>query len=147
MAGRGPAPKPDQLRQRRNRKSGAATLDIGVTVKAPTLPKITGVVWHRLTLDWWRDVWASPMAGEYLDADVHGLTRLARLINEFNVTGDSKLMPEIRLQEARFGLSPVDRARLQWEVAKGDEAERKRKPAKATKQPSGDPRDVLRVVS
>lgn len=145
---RGPAPKPADIRQRANRKAGATTLDADVSVKVPALPKITGVVWHRLTIAWWKDVWASPMAGEFLDTDTHGLTRLARVINEFNETGDVKLMPEIRLQEARFGLSPVDRARLQWEVAKGDEAERKRKPAAAPrKQPSGDPRDVLRVVS
>ena len=149
MAGRGPAPKPTAIRQRTNRKATAATLDAETTpvVKAPVLPKIEGVAWHRLTVSWWRDVWASPMAGEFLETDVHGLTRLARIINEFNETGDVKVMTEIRLQEARFGLSPVDRARLQWEVAKGDEAERKRKPTPPKKHLSGDPRDVLRVVS
>lgn len=147
MAGRGFPPKPAEIRQRTNRKPGAATLDSDTTVKAPALPKIDGVSWHRLTVTWWRDVWASPMAPEFIATDVHGLTRLARLINQFNESGDVKVMTEIRLQEARFGLSPVDRARLQWEVAKGDEAERKRKPTAPKKQTSGDPRDVLRVVS
>lgn len=88
------------------------------------------------------------MATEYLPSDVSGLARLALLIDQFYVTLDSRLMAEIRLQEARFGLSPVDRSRLQWEVAKGEEADRRRKPtAKQRDAEQGDPRDVLRIVS
>jgi hypothetical protein len=146
----GPIPKPDQLRQRRNRKATKATLETDSSVKVPALPKINGASdsgWHTLTRSWWQHVWKSPMAGEYLETDADGLGRLALLIDRFYWTNDPGLMSEIRLQEARFGLSPVDRARLQWEVAKGDEAERKRKPAAPKKQTSGDPRDVLRVVS
>lgn len=148
MAGRGPAPKPAALRQRTNRKAGATSLDGSATAKVPDLPNPDKRDWHRLTRDWWRDVWRSPMAGEYLPSDVSGLSRLALLIDQFYTTLDPRLMPEIRLQEARFGLSPVDRSRLQWEVAKGEEADRRRKPA--TKQrdaEQSDPRDVLRIVS
>ncbi len=37
-------------------------------------------------------------------------------------TKKTQLAAEIRLQCQRFGLSPIDRRRLQWEVARGEEA-------------------------
>ena len=157
MAGRGPAPKPAHLRQRRNKKAGATTLTPppeGERRRTPTLPNPDGRKWHRLTRAWWRRVWASPMASEYLETDVDGLGRLAVLVDDFHKAESAKerreLLQEIRLQEARFGLSPVDRARLHWEIAKGEEAERKRphRPAEEAQQqpPAGDPRAILRVV-
>ena len=156
MAGRGPAPKPAHLRQRRNKKPGAATLPAPVETpqrKAPTLPNPDKRKWHRLTRAWWRRVWASPMASEYLETDVDALGRLAVLIDDYYQAEDPKqrkeLAKEIRLQEARFGLSPVDRSRLQWEIAKGDEASRRRqpqRPAESSQDSVGDPRQVLRAV-
>ena len=156
MAGKGPAPKPAHLRQRRNRKSTAATLEMppeGERRRAPTLPNPDGRKWHRLTRAWWRRVWASPMASEYLETDVDGLGRLAVLVDDFHKAESAKerkeLLQEIRLQEARFGLSPVDRSRLQWEIAKGDEATRRRqppRPSEATPELAADPRQLLRVV-
>lgn len=149
---RGPAPKPAHMRQRRNKKAGAATLTEPVeTVKPPTLPNPDKRKWHRLTRAWWRSVWQSPMASEYLETDMHGLARLAMIIDDFYQSGNPKLLAEIRLQEARFGLSPIDRSRLQWEVQKGEEAERRRRPKTAAQSqdedaPAADPRDVLRVV-
>jgi len=87
------------------------------------------------------------MASEYLPTDVDGLGRLALLIDSFYNRPDPKMLGEIRLQEARFGLSPVDRSRLQWEVQKGEEAERKRKPLTPKTDPHpADPRGVLGVV-
>lgn len=154
MAGRGPAPKPAHLRQRRNRKAGAATLTAPENPRVPELGNPDGREWHPMTLRWWQRVWESPMAGEYLDTDIDGLERLALLVDDFyNATGATArkdLMQEIRLQEARFGLSPVDRSRLQWEVQKGEEAARKRRPREQAsgsgEQHRGDPRQALRVV-
>ena len=82
---------------------------------------------------------------------MHGLARLAMIIDDFYQSGNPKLLAEIRLQEARFGLSPIDRSRLQWEVQKGEEAERRRRPKAAAQSqdedaPAADPRNVLRVV-
>lgn len=87
------------------------------------------------------------MASEYLPSDVDGLGRLAILVDEFYKTLDPKLMTEIRQQEARFGLSPVDRSRLQWEVAKGEEADRRRNPPQRKQAAGDDPREALRAVS
>lgn len=153
MAGKGPAPKPTNLRQRRNKKVGAAQLTVPEVstekVKPPPLQNPDKRKFHRLTRQWWKRVWESPMAGEYLPTDVDGLARLALLVDNYYKTLSKDLLTEIRLQEARFGLSPVDRSRLQWEVAKGEEAERKRKPQQHPLQanPSDkDPRGVLGVI-
>jgi hypothetical protein len=86
------------------------------------------------------------MAPEFLHADVHGLMLLAELEDMFHWAKSSKdkieLAKEIRLQRVAYGLTPIDRRRLQWEVERGDQAEvrqakRKAKPPK----PSSDPRD------
>ena len=156
MGGKGPAPKPAHMRQHRIKKTGATTLaapDINQTEKpkVPTLQNPDKRKFHRLTRAWWKRVWTSPMAGEYLPTDVDGLARVALLVDEYykNPTGGKakELLGEIRLQEARFGLSPVDRSRLQWEVLKGEEAERKRKPPKSQHPASSkDPRGILGVV-
>ena len=87
------------------------------------------------------------MAGEYLPTDIDGLARVALLVDDYYKNPKKDILAEIRLQEARFGLSPVDRSRLQWEVLKGEEAERKRKPPKQEYPASSkDPRGILGVV-
>lgn len=138
-------------RQRRNRSSTARTLSAVHDVKAPTLPKVDGG-WHKQTLAWWRDVWASPMAPEYDPSDLHGLFLLARLVDASwrteSPTGLKDLMGEIRLQRQCFGLTPVDRRRLQWEIDRGEAAEEKsqrRRQARAPKPVEGeeDPRRLL----
>ena len=120
---------------------------------------------------WWIDIWASPMAPEYDDSDRHGLFALAAMVDDYWQLEDalnddptvemrmkllrlrSSLMSEIRQQRQCFGLTPIDRRRLQWEIDRGDEAEsktRKRKAAasKSTQdaEPAVDPRSVLQAV-
>ena len=149
----GPAPKHPSTRQRRNRTSTAATLAADPTLEAPALPTR---IWHEQTRAWWRDIWASPMAPEYDDSDRHGLFALAVLVDDFWRTEDAKLRKdiaaEIRQQRQCFGLTPIDRRRLQWEIEKVDEAQdrgRKRRET-APKPPApadaADPRSVLRAV-
>jgi len=156
----GPAPKHPSVRQRRNRASTAATLRADHAIIAPELPQLapdpeTGQrpQWHELTLAWWRDIWASPMAPEYDDSDRHGLFALARLVDDFwkadTPTARRELAGEIRLQAQRFGLSPLDRRRLQWEIERTEEAQdrgRKRRESSRPTQAGGDPRGVLRAL-
>src|SRR3712207_4512234 len=107
-------PKHPSTRARRNRTSTAAQLRRDPTVKAPKLPDRP---WHEQTAAWWADVWASPMAPEFDDSDRHGLLALAVLVDDFwtaeTPTLRRDLAGEIRLQTQRFGLSPIDRRRLQ----------------------------------
>lgn len=83
--------------------------------------------WHPMTLSWWVDVWASPMAPEFDDSDKHGLFALAVVVNDFwstdRPTLRRDLIAEIRQQSQRFGLSPIDRRRLQWEIERTEEAQ------------------------
>jgi hypothetical protein len=76
--------------------------------------------WHELTGPWWEDVWSSPMAAEYLAADRHGLFRLAVLVDDYWLAGSPsarrELAGEIRLQGQAFGLTPLDRRRLEWRL-------------------------------
>lgn len=147
----GPAPKDPSTRARRNKTSSRATLRADAAIVAPELPDIE---WHPMVLQWWRDLWASPMAPEYDDSDRHGLFELALLRNDFwnaDTARERKdAAAEIRLQDQRFGLSPIDRRRLQWEIERTDEAqakgERRRTAQTKSPQSKGDPRAVLRAV-
>ena len=147
MAGRGPAPKPAHLRQRTNQKPGSATLTAPTDAEIPAIPNPDGRDWHPLTLSAWGHAWESPMSTQWLETDVDALGRLAVLWDEFYKSPDAKVMAEIRLQEQRFGLSPLDRSRLQWEVKRGEDAERQRVPPPSVTQPGADLRKVLKMVS
>jgi hypothetical protein len=161
-----PIPKPDALRQRRNKSATKATLpsqEQSAKNRVPELPKKPGG-WHAMTKDWWSTVWRSPMAGEYLGPDISGGLYMLAFLHEaywqtlaiagFDaavVAGRLKeLASEIRLQEVRFGLSPVDRRRLQWEVEKGETAaertQTRRSAKRAPRRPVKDPRSVLKIA-
>jgi hypothetical protein len=112
----------------------------------------TGVMpWHRLTMAWWRDVWTSEVKGEYLHVDIHGLYRLAVLVDRYWRESDSglsvqQLGAEIRLQQQAYGITPLDRTRLQWEVDRGDAPEKATPQYDEHEPEAEDPRKVLRMV-
>jgi hypothetical protein len=142
----GPPPKNPRTRRRRNRLSTAATLVVLKPIaagKAPALPK-RQPTWVKETRAWWKDVWASPMASEFLDADVHGLFILAELVDDFWREPSAELAAEIRRQRQCFGLTPIDRRRLQWEVVRAETAQAKNGDGKPKrKKPRRDPREAL----
>src|SRR5512146_2467389 len=120
---RGRMPKDPALRQRRNSTAPRATLapESEEKRRAPSLPKRYGrppedtpgakapeIPWHRMTVAWWHDIWHSPMAEEFLRADVHALYRLAVLVDQFWASPSKELAAEIRLQQQCFGLTPID---------------------------------------
>lgn len=147
------AAKPAHQRQRRNKTSTHATLVRDHDVVAPPLPE-REQEWHPFTVQWWADIWASPMAPEFeRTSDTHGLYLLAALHDDFwRVPPDkprvrAELAAEIRLQEQRFGLSPYDRRRLQWQIEATEAAQDKGRQRRARTiepvDPSADPRAVL----
>ena len=87
------------------------------------------------------------MAEEWLEADRQSLLRLAVLVDQFWAMTLTPLAPvkelisEIAKQEARFGLTPYDRHRMQWKVEKPTE-----KTELPVADPEVDPRTVLRAV-
>lgn len=152
----GPTPKDPKLRQRTNRVTTSATLQMVSSepvsqAEAHDLPVrgIGDTPWHPDTLIFWREVWASPMAAEFIAADVPGLVLVARLIDKFNY-GDTGLAAEIRLQRQCFGLTPLDRRRLQWEIERGEAAAQRRRtesrPPAVAQTGTRDPRRTLRAV-
>lgn len=138
-------PKDPQLRQRRNKATTRTTLEATAPQRgrAPRLPRTRE--WREETRRWWRDVWHSPMAAEYLDADVHGLYRLAVLVDEFWAEPTPKLAGEIRLQQQAFGLTPLDRRRLEWSIEQVETASsrRQQRQARRVEDDETDPRRVL----
>lgn len=154
----GPPPKNPAIRQRRNKSSTRSVLTDDPARKRP-VPSLhkrldgEGILieWHDMTRRWWRSVWRSPMADEYLDADTQGLYRLAELVDKFWHEPSAGMAAEIRLQQQSFGLTPLDRRRLEWTVeqAEGakDRGKKREQPAGQPTTPAGDPRRLLSVVS
>lgn len=143
----GPLPKDPAIRARQNKPSTHAKLsaESGNSRRVPPLPKVDGVEWNKLTRQWWRDVWRSPMATQFLESDGQAVLRLARLVNDFWQKPNPKLAGEIRLEQAMFGLTPLDRRRLDWRIEPGEAEEvPAEKPSAA--EDSDDPRRHLRVV-
>ena len=158
----GPNPKPQGTRQRRNTASTKTVLT-AVDPESVVIPDLPAVrPWHARTVDHWNDIWNSPMAPEFdMAADFRGLVLLAEIWDGFYIVSDDIEMPlekqsrlkmqlagEIRLQEQRFGLSPRDRRRLQWEIDRGDEAlgrtqKRRNQKLRTVAEGETDPRDIL----
>jgi hypothetical protein len=111
--------KPPGLRQRRNRTSTAATFEAGAAAKVDLDKLDPNRPWHKLTRWSWDIWWASPMAVEWVDADVPGLVRIARLVDDFwhaETDVAAKLEGQIRLSSTQYGISPISRRQLQWEI-------------------------------
>lgn len=145
-----PLPKDPAIRQRANKSSTRASLGAEELPRkrAPRLPELDGKCWHVMTRAWWRDVWHSPMAAEYVRADEHALFRLAVLINEFWGQPTKELASEIRLQQQAFGLTPLDRRRLEWSIEQAEQATTRRSQRRVRRAQAEeiDPRSVLKVV-
>ncbi len=88
------------------------------------------------------------MAAEWLQTDIAGLGLVAILYDDFYQHPHVDLVKEIRLQRQCFGLTPIDRSRLQWEIFKGEDSERKRSRPVRPSSPVGrqDPRRILTSV-
>jgi hypothetical protein len=131
----GPPPKPPSQRRRRNKAASVVKLPTSSRPTKPPAPK--GL--SPAARSWWKTVWQSPLAAAYIEADVPALARLAGLIDRVHRGEEgSRLLGEIRALEDRFGLSPLARRRLQWELQTAESE----KPARADQEGRW-----LRVVS
>ena len=88
------------------------------------------------------------MAAEFVEADKHALFRLAVLVDMFWSEPSKELAAEIRLEQQAFGLTPIDRRRLQWSI---EEEEARKRPAArqgpARAEPCAeDPRKILKLA-
>lgn len=148
MAGIGPPPKPAGMRQRGPKHATAAVLQMPAPdVQVPKLPPRpqSAPPWLPETLAWWEDVWRSELAPEYLQVDRHRLYVLAELMDAFRREPTTALAAEIRLQGAAFGMSSMDRRRLQWKKP-GQEAPRRQSARGKPLRGRADPRRVLEAI-
>lgn len=120
--------------------------EAGQPVLAPHDYDPRSVAWRPTTVLWWDVIWASPMADEWVDADVPGLFALAILIDEFWVSGDSKIHAEVRQASREFGLSPFSRRQLQWEIRRLERPAPAAKPKKPAGRPAARARGVLGIL-
>lgn len=130
MAGRGPAPKDQAKRARRNKQPDLRVI-LTEPVDQPELPKVfvatddgeVEFVWPERTQEWWRkwrEEW--PPSDEFTAMDWEYLLDTA-MLHARMWQGDHKLAAEIRLRVASFGVSPADRARLRITFAQADAAD------------------------
>ena len=146
----GVPPTHQSARARQNKRSTRATLyvphpdDIRIPELPPLIEKGEEVPWHPNTEDWWQEIWSSPMASEYVEADISGMLRLAILVDEFWRKPSSGLHAEIRIAQQEYGLTPLSRRRLEWTVESAEDAKargRNRESRQTAPQPPGsDPR-------
>lgn len=153
-----PGPTPSPTKARRNKSATRRTLSAEHDVKAPPLPKLEGVEWQPITRKWWRELWASGMAPEYLAVHRYGLFRVAMLFNQF-FDPDTELKQQLEIQvrlekaEADYGINPMAMRRLEWQIVETEDkqvASANRRaaqtpPAAPTSAPAADPR--LKLVA
>ncbi len=155
----GPMPKDPAMRQRRNKTTTRALLQVNEQPRqrAPILPPLTKKrkqngdeieeveAWHPMARKFWEVVWSSPMRDEYLHADEPALFRLVCLVDQFWKTGSLAIAAEIRMLEREFGLTPLSRRRLEWTTVQVEEAKDKHEQNRIhrAKVVDVDPRGVL----
>jgi hypothetical protein len=133
MAGKGPAPA--EAKRRRNKPQIDELPAEGHRGEFPALPKSyrhdkKTVPYLKATRVWYQTWARSPMATEFTGVDWQRLLRVAPLVDQYERTAARELLAEIRLQEASFGGTPLDRRRLGLRVrppaaTDADAAERK----------------------
>jgi hypothetical protein len=158
-----PPPKAPGTRARRNRSSTAAVIKADPDLEIPPLPPHPEaereVDWHPLAVAQWEAIWRSPMAPEFDDSDIHGMVVVTMLYHDFYTAKTARqraeLAAEIRLSGQRYGSSPLDRRRLQWEIERTEDAQqrgRRRRgadgstPERRPDASGGDPRGILRAI-
>lgn len=128
----GPPPKAPGQRRRRNKVAGARTLvpvDAGALEPPQLSERPDGASWHPAAVAYWNAIWQSPMSTEFDASDVHSMVRLLDLVHTYwhlaarEVRTKVLLAAEIRLESQNFGLSPLDRRRLQWEIERAESAQ------------------------
>lgn len=106
--------------------------------------------WHPRTVKWWERVWSSPMASQYIDTDLDALERLCDAIEDRHraksANARRELDAEIRIREASFGLTQLDRHRLQWIVPRKNPDEQPARPPERRPDRTADPRSVIMAV-
>ena len=112
----GPLPKPNSQRRRQNKESAFVSLSGARKGPIPKLGRKATGAWSPETREWWERIWRSPVATQWIEVDEHGLREIALLRDQSRRQPSPTLLREIRLREDAYGLSPMSRRRLRWEI-------------------------------
>jgi len=108
--------KPPGQRVRRNKDQPKwQTLPAAARFTPPPAP----AHWSEQTRDWWRLIWASPMATVWIESDVPNLVALGDLMELPKKSAEH--YAEIRQMRAHYGLTPASRKSLMWLIPANDE--------------------------
>ena len=112
-------PKPAGQRRNRNRKQAGewVVLDEAYSGSIPRLPRIDQ--WSADTLRWWKAIWRTPMATQWIESDIGALAVLA-FVRQRLLDGDMRLLREVRQLMDDFGLTPKGRQLRRWVVSEKD---------------------------
>lgn len=122
--------KPKEARARRNVDT-APQLDLDFQPgEPPELPttwidaegQLQEMHWSPLTLAWWQRWLDSPQAKIFSPSDWSSLLSTAFVAERFHRGFEVKFASELRMREAQFGATPLDRLRLR--MAWREDAER-----------------------
>lgn len=141
-----PVPKPKGQRARRNADMAPQVDLVFEPGEQPELPTqwidkegvLAELTWSPLTADWWENWCATPQAKIFSRSDWFSLLTTAFVAERFFRTWEVKYASELRMREAAFGATPIDRLRLRmaWQEDKergfrASEAEEKRRQQEA----------------
>lgn len=159
-----PQPKKHaSTRARRNKATTAATLPRATSKSDSDVPELPDRAegWHALTVQWWSDVWTSPMSDEWHPStDLHNVYAAAMHYDDMwraeTAAERQKADAAFQKREAALGLTPYDRRRLEWSIETAEEAKDRGRQRRTRTQPpapspvgggKSDPRAALSVVS
>lgn len=83
------------------------------------------IEWHPVVMDWWEDIWDSPMAGEFIKSDFTNLYLAAKYLHHA-VDGYTKDTAARAYGDKferickSYGLDPLARASLRWSISQGE---------------------------
>ncbi|ATN89522.1 minor tail protein [Gordonia phage Kabluna] len=110
--------------------------------------------WPKPVVAWWNDIWSSPMSSEFVDSDIHGLYLacfyMSQVLNPWLKMSDRiSASKAYETQVRNFGLNPMSRRTLQWEIERTEEAQARGRKRRSSTPPGGknapepaDPRGV-----
>lgn len=134
------APKPRNARARANLDANPRIDLVFEPGEQPDLPtqwidaegNLAEIGWSALTLEWWADWCDSPQAKIFSRSDWRSLLSTAFVADAFYRTRKVQFAAELRMREAAFGATPIDRLRLR--MAWAEDAERGFRASEAQEQ-------------
>ena len=104
------------------------------------------IKWLQPVKEWWEYVWSSPMASEYVAADVFGLYLGCYYLNEslnpyYKASERLGFSKQFEATMKNYGLTPSARETLRWNIAQGTMAQNRTNQIRAMSQ-SNQPKPV-----